>query len=624
MVAGGPALRKSPPSEMLSTQTETFLDKAIQDCEANHSKCKVNRDTSFLPTRLVDISEDPPKLVESSKLINRSGSRPKYAALSYVWGPGDDAANQLKTTNQNVDDHRDEIPLEKLPALLKDTMETVKKFDIQFLWVDSLCILQCSGEDTPYNKQRCTDDWNKESAKAHQIYGNAYITICPVISKSCQRGFLFRSPPSILMPYSQDKAAGKYRIRYQRSWMWKMYFNTPFHPFHQDIISGSWVRRGWTFQEAALSSRTIILGSTSAHFQCKEIRRTQGEQQEIPVTVNHLDLGVFPLLPHIDTRDQFHSVWRKIISSYTQRRFGRPQNEIAALAGLAQHFQSLHLPSFQQNNEYCSGMWSCHLHEYLLWRQCMWDGINWPDFVQPLSSKVPNEVKTYAPSWTWVHKRNVEYEYLDNAIGLQHDGRDQGSSPDLLSLKEEITELDWVRPNGSEDKFMSWKGQELRIQGWVAPFPSSTNVSPAAGEAGGELNTDLFWKWTIDDKYFCHTNWDHLKLDQWKDIGIEKVEQVRMLLLSSGASRYDSGYNLKENRPSDCGSDSVAPGQRVAFGLLLYPKDATDRKLDKENCESKKNVLEYYRVGTWHSFPKGKGGLEKLKEAAEEKRIILV
>ena len=398
-------LRAVPPRDVLQATTKAFLQQAIERCDVNHEECKLNRNASFLPTRLIDVREENVvRLVAGSTIISSgddsSSSARKYAALSYCWGPKSHAEYQLKTTVDNLDAHFAEIPMDTMPPLLQEAIYTTRELGVPFLWVDSLCIIQGDKQD-----------WDREAGAMHKVYGSAYITICPTLSKSCKSGFLRRDPPSISLPYrsSSGKPVGTYNIRYHRSWIWKMYFYVSGHPFSQDLISGSWIRRGWTFQEAALSSRMVLFGAAAAHFQCQRSRVTEGESFETPVEIS--ELALFPLLPNTLAEDNLDSAWKHIVSSYSQRRFTQSEDAIVALAGLARRFHS-----FQGTDEYCSGMWLSHLHEQLLWRSAVYDGCPWPSWTQLLDPQMPEKVRVFAPSWSWIHQKNVEYQYLKDSL----------------------------------------------------------------------------------------------------------------------------------------------------------------------------------------------------------------
>ncbi|KAL7897971.1 heterokaryon incompatibility domain-containing protein [Trichoderma sp. TUCIM 5745] len=593
-----PKLRVAPPRDVLQSTTSTFLRQAIERCDAHHGECKLGRDPSFLPTRLVDVrDENAVRLIESFTILggddDSSSSTPKYAALSYCWGPRTHADQQLMTTDSNILEHLIDIPMKDMPALLKDAIYATRELGIPFIWIDCLCIIQ-----------KNLQDWEKEASSMHKVYGSAYITLCPTLSKSCTNGFLFRDAPSIVLPYrsSKGKPAGMYKVRYTRSWIWKMYFVVPGHPFPQDLISGSWVRRGWTFQEAALSSRMVLFGASATHFHCRTSRVTEGEDRETLVRLDDLDL--FPLLPSTLAGDKLCEAWKHIVASYSQRSFTKRTDAIAALAGLAHRFHS-----FQETDEYCSGMWLNQLHEQLLWRCAMHESSTWTQFMKLLDPELPKQVTLYAPSWSWIHRINVDYQYIKNS-GHRHS--DTSTTP-FPGLTNQTLRLAWrPRDEGGDespavDRFMQWRGQELEITGLVAPFPFADTDKPLEVDDTEEVNTNLFWKWTISGQYFCHANWDFMNYDLWNEVDKEEFQHLRMLLLSS-----DRGESPGVPTPGSAAAGDVEEDDRAAFGLFLFPT--------VKGSENGK----FYRVGTWHSLFDGKGGLARFRQYATVEPLVLV
>jgi hypothetical protein len=611
-----PKPRVAPSQNALQSTTNLFLRQAIERCDAYHDKCKVGRDPAFLPTRLVDVrDENAVRLVEGFTIVGgddaSSSSAPKYAALSYCWGPRAHADQQLKTTDENIGQHLFEIPMKGMPAVLKDAIRATRELGIPFIWIDCLCIIQGN-----------LQDWEKEAGSMHKVYGSAYITLCPTMSKSCLNGFLFRDPPSIVFPYHSlnGQPAGMYRIRFTRSWIWKMYLTVPHHPFAVDLISGSWVRRGWTFQEAALSSRMVLFGASATHFHCRTSRVTEGEDTETSVSLD--DLGLFPLLPSTLSGDKLDEAWKHIVASYSQRNFTKHTDAIAALAGLAHRFHSL-----REKDEYCSGMWLSQLHEQLLWRRAMYEGISWGWFFNLLDPELPERVLLHAPSWSWIQRINIDYQYIRDSV-LPTEPEDDGSdghgdmsitpSP---GLTDETLRLEWRLPgkSGDEssvvDRFMQFRGQELEITGFVARFPLANADKPLEVDELREADTNLFWKWTISGQYFCHTNWDFLSYTSWDRIDKGEFQHLRMLLLSSGRGK-SSGEVSPGNAASSDGNISengdVEEDDRTAFGLFLFPTI-------KESENGK-----FYRVGTWHSFCNGKGGFVRFLQYATVESLVLV
>ncbi len=70
------------------------------------------------------------------------------------------------TTRANIEQMKTKIVFESLPKTFQDVISIARRLGIQYVWIDSLCIIQ-------------TDllDWELESAKMSDIYANAYLTI---------------------------------------------------------------------------------------------------------------------------------------------------------------------------------------------------------------------------------------------------------------------------------------------------------------------------------------------------------------------------------------------------------------------------------------------------------------
>lgn len=71
------------------------------------------------------------------------------------------------------------IYVKELPKTVADAITVTRGLKYQYLWVDSLCILQDS-----------KDDWEDESVKMRQIYSNSICTICARSAETADEGFL--------------------------------------------------------------------------------------------------------------------------------------------------------------------------------------------------------------------------------------------------------------------------------------------------------------------------------------------------------------------------------------------------------------------------------------------------
>lgn len=71
------------------------------------------------------------------------GSCPgQYLTLSYRWG-----ASMITTTLATLEERKKGVPIDSMPQTYRDAITIARKFSIQYLWIDALCIGQDSLSD---------------------------------------------------------------------------------------------------------------------------------------------------------------------------------------------------------------------------------------------------------------------------------------------------------------------------------------------------------------------------------------------------------------------------------------------------------------------------------------------
>ncbi|KAF4630200.1 hypothetical protein G7Y89_g7939 [Cudoniella acicularis] len=126
-----------------------FLMRAhwLYNCLTTHSMCDTFKSgIPSLPSRVLDVGSrdgsQEPFLYESG------GQHAAYFTLSYRR----ETSNAVTTTSENFSDFQKAIPLAKLSQTIQDAIFITRKFNIRFLWIDALCIIQDS-----------LGDWKKEA-----------------------------------------------------------------------------------------------------------------------------------------------------------------------------------------------------------------------------------------------------------------------------------------------------------------------------------------------------------------------------------------------------------------------------------------------------------------------------
>jgi hypothetical protein len=130
----------------------------ISYCEKSHVFCKaqISPIPPFLPTRVLEISS-------KVRLLEPKNVRARYITLSHRWG---NPLAMLRTTKNTLQTFCEEIPWSFLPQTFCDAIEITKGLDFQYLWIDSLCIIQ----DDPV-------DWQSESARMSDVYSFSHLNL---------------------------------------------------------------------------------------------------------------------------------------------------------------------------------------------------------------------------------------------------------------------------------------------------------------------------------------------------------------------------------------------------------------------------------------------------------------
>jgi hypothetical protein len=176
-----------PRSDKVFTQLNTWL----HECVTNHGECNIKYDPHFTPTRLIDVgrSGTSPRLVLTR--VSR-GDYAKYLTLSHRWGSSMPEAATTKTTTLTT--RLSKLPIRSLPRTFQHAIIATRKLKFQYLWIDSLCIVQ----DSPA-------DWQQESALMGKVYSHCFCMLAAAASLDCTGGlFPLRSELPILPAIDLD------------------------------------------------------------------------------------------------------------------------------------------------------------------------------------------------------------------------------------------------------------------------------------------------------------------------------------------------------------------------------------------------------------------------------------
>lgn len=202
----------------------------MDKCLADHPECPKNVPVD-LPTRLVEVSRLGES--EAARLVETSGQKGHYCALSYCWG-GDQA---FKTLRERYNQYKEALPCHDLPQTIKDAFHVARGMGVWYIWIDAFCIIQDNHEDKQV-----------EMAKMMSIYQNTQFTISAGSASAVAEGFLqtdYRDP---------NIGAYYHPLRVDEYTMGSVIITESAPSFASVGASQQPINtRGWTLQEAVLT-----------------------------------------------------------------------------------------------------------------------------------------------------------------------------------------------------------------------------------------------------------------------------------------------------------------------------------------------------------------------------------
>ncbi|KAF1987512.1 HET-domain-containing protein, partial [Aulographum hederae CBS 113979] len=205
----------------------------LSSCDESHGfHCSMGPGKATrLNFRVIDVNR---------QCIVQASSPCRYTALSYVWGR---VQQPLLRVNQ-IDAWEEPGSLlgVDLPTTVRDAIRVCKMLGLEYLWVDSLCIVQ----DSP-------DDVEHQIVHMDSIYRKAYLTIIAAAGEDCKSG-LPSIRPRDPVQYTADVQGLK--------------LGTVFRSVKDELLNSKWNTRAWTLQEFALSYRCLIFTPRQIFYSC--------------------------------------------------------------------------------------------------------------------------------------------------------------------------------------------------------------------------------------------------------------------------------------------------------------------------------------------------------------------
>lgn len=381
-----------------------------------------------MPTRVIDVG--PCDGSREPFLHESNGESGEYMTLSYCWG----SSQPTITTRENLKSHKSRIPVDKLPQTIKDAVLITRKLGKRFLWVDALCIVQDSVNG---------DDWERESSKMNQIYGNAFLTIAAA-SASDSHGGIFAPQSERLSPY---------RIPYSRPDLGEcgsvlLFLPEPLKA--KDALS----LRAWTLQERMLSRRILKYNKEKVTYSCRAGNASESLGFMLdPSIANLITAGSGPTMfssGEKDTRSSLSSGllfnhWYQNIEDFSGRNLRYCTDKLPAISGFAHEMQKL------VGGAYLAGIWERDLRLGLLWRSAYSE-------TNAKGTRLRVTAEKCAPSWSWAAVEGpIHYDATLQEVDVLRD-------PSLHCAESLVAEVEPAKPSPN-DPMGQVLGGTLRVVG---------------------------------------------------------------------------------------------------------------------------------------------------------------
>ena len=329
-----------------TSNTDTSCQKTYEKirnwlvtCKGEHRSCYLNETVGSdeRPALVLDVtlSLEQIDIIKLQCVKDMKRAPFIYAALSYCWGTVQ--PNALKISN--LGHYLAGIQLSSLPKSLQDAVVVARKLHIQYLWVDSLCIIQDSEEDMIH-----------EIARMESIYSNAYVTISASCAIDCNAGFLGVQSPakkSCTVPFRCNNGeVGQVSVSALDPSQNIDYAST--EPIHS---------RAWTFPESFFSRRMIIYSKHQLFWVCGETWGKDGGRISREEYFSRE-------LSSRSLREPKTDDWVDVICEYLSRKLTNHSDKLPAISSIAASFAQ------RTNDIYLAGLWRSKLLHELCWKPC--------------------------------------------------------------------------------------------------------------------------------------------------------------------------------------------------------------------------------------------------------------
>jgi hypothetical protein len=344
----------------------------LSACDHHHPRCSWNGNpfigNAFDTLRVIDVRQKCLADIDIAKC--------KYVALSYVWGQ----IEMLTTTKETVRSfYRPgalDSPAQAIPTTIRDAMHVVKELNLDYLWTDSLCIMQ----DDDKEKRRLI-------AQMDAVYASAHFTIAVADGVDANAG----------LAGSHAGAARAIPPVFRCGQQVELFASPDTLP--DTLLRCPWSSRAWTLQEALLSRRLLVFTRSTVHFTCNTVAWSEDQKsrsETFPEPRNHAQdryfdfrarLGAEKIMDVPDTGTMWYlMLWVETVMDLSTRRLTYERDVLFAAAGIIRQLEKFY------RTYSLSGLPALRLEQFLSWSPMEEEGLRRR---KDVDGTIVN------PSWSW-------------------------------------------------------------------------------------------------------------------------------------------------------------------------------------------------------------------------------
>ncbi|KAH7384940.1 heterokaryon incompatibility protein-domain-containing protein [Cadophora sp. MPI-SDFR-AT-0126] len=481
-------------------------------CRAEHSTCNKQK-LEFRPTRLMEILSQNQGRIILTRDIQDEVSSHAYATLSHCWG----RAKTLSLLTSNIDQLQLGINIAELPASYQEAIAVCNIFGFQYIWIDSLCIIQ----DSP-------GDWRREAMAMKDVYRNSMMNIAAAAAAENTESSFTARDASTISPLSID-------IQWEGQEPGKFYLVNA-DAYKDEVGCSPLRRRAWVVQEVWLSSRNLYLTKNQLWWKCCEREASEAYPEGLPEALSSLGSHTGYGKQRYDAPG-LHHTWNRLVEAYSACNLTFPSDKMVAFAGISQHFDTL-----LGDDAYIAGIWRSQLPYALCWFS-----------TKEYRASRPSSYR--APSWSWPS--------MDGAIRFGHNPPNAETNSIMAVCSVEVCTISSV----DQDIFGSLRGGIIQINGHLTRMGFSHDRIKVE-DSNGHLNRIPGADTTA--AFYREEHWTLVDMDENTHQGYATCSYLDGVTARDLASGDLMDRSIRKTEPSFAASDHFGHSLFYALPIMKW------------------------------------------------------